>query len=62
LVPRELVEEIRNATLAGNKGLLDRLILRVPETADAESAHALQELADKYEYEALTQLLDEVCP
>ncbi len=54
----ELVEEIRNATLTGNKGLLDSLILKVCETADSESAHALQELADKYDYDALTRLLE----
>jgi PAS domain S-box-containing protein len=60
-LPRELIEEIRKATLAGNKKLLDKLILRVPENGDAESARALQQLADKYEYDALTRLLEEVC-
>jgi signal transduction histidine kinase/CheY-like chemotaxis protein len=61
-LPRDLIEEIRNATMTGNKKLLDTLILRVPEFGDAESAHALQNLADGYEYDALTQLLEEVCP
>jgi PAS domain S-box-containing protein len=60
-LPWELVEELRNATLSGNKKLLDRLILKVPETGNAESAHALQELADGYEYDALTRLLEEAC-
>ena len=60
-LPRELIEELRNATLNGNKKLLDKLILKVRETGDAESAHALQELADKYEYDALTRLLEEAC-
>jgi CheY-like chemotaxis protein len=60
-LPPELLEEIRKATLAGNKKLLDKLILRVPENGDTESAHALQELADKYEYDALTRLLEEAC-
>jgi PAS domain S-box-containing protein len=60
-LPRELVEELRNATLSGNKRLLDKLILEVPETGNAESAHALQELADRYEYDALTRLLEEAC-
>jgi signal transduction histidine kinase/CheY-like chemotaxis protein len=59
-LPRELVEEIRNATSAGNKELLDKLILQVCEAADSESAHALQELADTYDYDALTQLLESV--
>jgi hypothetical protein len=57
-LPRELVEEIRKATLTGDKGLLDNLILKVCETADSASANALQELADKYDYDALTRLLE----
>jgi CheY-like chemotaxis protein len=60
-IPRELIEEIRNATLTGNKKLLDNLILKIPETGNADSAHGLQELADKYEYDALNQLLEEAC-
>ena len=60
-LPLELVEELRNATLTGNKRLLDKLILKVRETEDAGSAHALKELADKYEYDALTQLLEAAC-
>jgi signal transduction histidine kinase/DNA-binding response OmpR family regulator len=60
-LPRELVEELRDATLNGNKRLLNQLILRVPETEDAECAQALQGLADRYEYDALTQLLEETC-
>ncbi len=55
---RTLIAELRNATLDGNKKLLDRLILTVRETEDAETAHALQELADKYDYDALTRLLE----
>lgn len=55
-----LVEELRNATLKGNKRLLDKLILKVRDTDNVESAHALQELADKYEYDALRQLLEKV--
>jgi hypothetical protein len=58
-LPRELIQEIRIAVLAGNKGLLDELILKVAESGDAESAHALQELADRYEYDVLTRLLEE---
>jgi CheY-like chemotaxis protein len=60
-LPRELIEELRMATLSGNKRLLDKLILRVRETEDVASAQALQELADKYEYDALTRLLEEAC-
>ena len=61
LLPRELIEKIRTATLIGNKKLLDQLILKVHEAGDTESAHALQKLADRYEYEALTRFLEEAC-
>jgi signal transduction histidine kinase/DNA-binding NarL/FixJ family response regulator len=60
-LPRELIEELLNATQIGNKRILDKLILKVRETADAGSAQALQELADKYEYDALTRLLEGAC-
>jgi hypothetical protein len=35
------------------------VILKVGETGDAGSAEALQELADRYDYEALTRLLEQ---
>jgi CheY-like chemotaxis protein len=60
-LPLDLVEELRTATLSGNKRRLDKLILQVRETADDGSARALQELADKYEYDALTRLLEVAC-
>jgi CheY-like chemotaxis protein len=60
-IPRELIEEIRNATLTGNKKLLDTLIHKIPETGNVESAQGLQELADKYEYDVLNRLLEEAC-
>jgi len=60
-LPRELIEEIRDATLTGDKKLLDKLIVKVREAGDGESAHALQELADKYEYDTLMRLLEESC-
>jgi PAS domain S-box-containing protein len=60
-LPRELIDKLLNATLNGNKKLLDQLILKVRETKDAEFAQALQELADKYEYDALTRWLEEAC-
>ena len=61
-LPRQLIEELRNATLYGNKKRLDQLILEVRETEAARFAQALQALADKYEYDALTHLLEELCP
>jgi PAS domain S-box-containing protein len=60
-LPRELIEELRNATLKGNKRLLDRLIVKVRETEDSVSAQALKELADRYEYDDLTRLLEGAC-
>jgi CheY-like chemotaxis protein len=60
-VPLELVEELRSATSKGNKELLDDLIRKVRAAEDAGSANALQELADKYEYDVLTRLLEEAC-
>lgn len=57
-----LAAELRDATLNGDKRLLDRLIRRVRDTEDAAFAHSLQELADKYDYEALTRLLEEALP
>ncbi len=61
LIPQELVRELREATLTGDKRLLDKLILKVSETEDAESARALQQLADRYDYDALMRLLDQTC-
>jgi protein-histidine pros-kinase len=54
----DLAEELREATLKGNKRRLDELIRRVP---DADCARALQELANKYDYDTLTHLLEDVC-
>jgi PAS domain S-box-containing protein len=53
-LPAALVEELRTATLRGDKALLNRLI--------PPSAKALQDLADNYQYDRLLQLLDQACP
>ena len=58
-LPIDLAEQLRNATADGDKKLLDRLILEVRESKAAGSADRLQELADKYDYDALTQLLEQ---
>jgi PAS domain S-box-containing protein len=60
-LPKELIEELLDATLSGSKRSLDQCILRVRESENSGSAQALQELADKYEYDALTRLLEEAC-
>jgi CheY-like chemotaxis protein len=60
-LPVEMVGALLDATLKGSKKLLDKLILEVRETENSASADALQELADQYEYDTLTRLLEEVC-
>jgi DNA-binding response OmpR family regulator len=57
----ELVERLRSAIFKGNRKLLDKLILEVGETGDPKLAPALKELADNYEYDAMTRLLEGVC-
>jgi CheY-like chemotaxis protein len=60
-LPPGLVEELSVATRTGKKKQLDKLIVNVREIGDSDSAIALQELADNYEYDALTRLLEEAC-
>jgi CheY-like chemotaxis protein len=60
-LPRELIDELRTATASGNKRLLDKLIDKVREREDAAFADTLQRLADRYEYDALSQSLEEAC-
>jgi PAS domain S-box-containing protein len=61
-IPAALIGELRAATLKGKKRILDRLILEVRAAGHAESAHALQGLADNYDYTALTRVLEAACP
>ena len=58
-MPRELVDELGQAVRNGEKDRLDELIGSIIER-DAPFGRTLQELADQYEYDALTQLLEEV--
>jgi CheY-like chemotaxis protein len=60
-LPRELIEQLRNATSNGDKKLLNKLIARVEQADDAGFARDLQNLADRYEYDTLTRLLEEGC-
>jgi len=53
-----LLEELLSATSSGNKKRLNNVILKVGETGDSGSAEGLQALADKYEYDALSLLLE----
>ena len=60
-MPRELIEELRDATSNGDKKLLNRLIASVSKTENAEFARDLQNLADQYKYDALTRLREDAC-
>ncbi len=62
ILPQELLNKLRNATLAGDKKELDRLILEIGEIADVGIAQLLQGLANNYDYDALTRLLDAASP
>ena len=57
-LPTELLEQLRSAVQDGQKDRLDELIA-VVANQDSPSADAIKALADKYEYDALTNLLTE---
>jgi CheY-like chemotaxis protein len=54
----DVIDGLRNATLNGDKRLLNELIAEVSQSEGAAFARDLQNLADGYEYDALTRLLD----
>jgi PAS domain S-box-containing protein len=56
-LPVEWADDMRRAIFNGENDRVNELIARIP-SRDAEFASALQRLADRYEYDALTQLLD----
>jgi len=58
-LPRELLDQLRDGVLTGDKSALDQLIQRVGEH-DAQVAGVLQKLADNYEYETLIRLLRKI--
>lgn len=58
-LPLKLLQELRDAIVSGNKKLLNRLIHKLSESDHSGSASALQGLADSYQYDALSQLLEE---
>jgi len=49
---------MRNGSLDGDKSHMDVLIQTIGKP-DAQSAGTVQQLADKYEYDALIHLLEE---
>ena len=56
-LPAEWIGQLREAILDGDKDRIDGLIGKATEW-DTEATRALQELADKYEYDALIHLLE----
>lgn len=62
LLPRELIGKLLHATVSGNKKVLNQLIIQVRDTpGEVDSALALQNLSDKYQYDELRSLLEEAC-
>jgi hypothetical protein len=57
-LPADWIDQLRDAVLNGQKDRLDQLIHRV-EDLDARAARALQELADRYDYDVLARWLEE---
>jgi signal transduction histidine kinase/DNA-binding NarL/FixJ family response regulator len=58
-LPQELVDELGQAVRNGEKDRLDELIRNITGR-DASFGRTLQQLAEQYDYDALTQLLEEV--
>jgi PAS domain S-box-containing protein len=64
-LPLRLLEELRDATLGGDKKMLNKLIQQVRDLENSNSmqalANALSDLADKYQYDTLMRVLEEAC-
>jgi PAS domain S-box-containing protein len=60
-LPVEWADGMRRAIFNGDKDRVNELIANIPQR-DAAFARALQRLADRYEYDALTELLDRARP
>jgi PAS domain S-box-containing protein len=57
-IAEDLLERLREAVLMGDKTRMDKLILTIEEEGSEQSGRALQKLADAYQYDRLTQLLE----
>jgi PAS domain S-box-containing protein len=60
-LPLGVVTELRDATESGNKRRLDILLHEISQTENSDCARSLQRLADLYEYDTLTRLLEDAC-
>jgi PAS domain S-box-containing protein len=54
-------EAMREAIVHGDKARLDGLISTIEERGDAQTAKALRELADRYQYDRLIEWLENAC-
>jgi len=57
-IPADLIGRLQTALLYGDKALLDRLLVTTEEKGYLQSARALRQLADGYEYDRLIELLE----
>jgi len=57
-IPPQMVTDLLNATRQGNKTLMDTLIHRLGDGADGGPVRVLRELADRYDYDGLTRVLE----
>ncbi len=60
-LPMDLIHQLREATLSGDKLLLNKLILLVDERGGKQSAQSLRELANAYRYDKIIELLETAC-
>ena len=61
-LPEQLIQRLHDAVLDGNKTELDQLILQIRDHGHVQAALGIQELADKYDYDALAEMLEGACP
>jgi PAS domain S-box-containing protein len=61
-LPADLVGQLAEAALNGQKAAISQLLPMVEERIGEQSARALQQLADEYQYDKLMQLLERACP
>ncbi|HUB81575.1 MAG TPA: PAS domain S-box protein [Bryobacteraceae bacterium] len=60
-IPLDILQQLREATLSGNRRALNKLIAQMKAADKARPVQALQDLVDRYEYDALTHLLEAAC-
>jgi PAS domain S-box-containing protein len=60
-LPHNLLDELHKATLLGIKYRMNYLLAEIGERGFADSAEALRRLIDSYDYDSLSETLEEVC-